>query len=89
MQKNRKQCATKSTTAFYSSSLNHMKERLQNLAHVMLLKTCKELNIDPSGTHCIKYPRKFIYALVQDETGKAIINVTIHKNQVPTYAWPH
>ncbi len=46
---------------------------------------CKAHNIDCSGTHLYKYPRKFIYALVKDKTGKAILTTTFYKNAVPTH----
>lgn len=45
---------------------------------------CKEQGMDCSGTHLVKYPRRFTYALVKDETGKAIITTTFYKSSVPT-----
>lgn len=62
-----------------------MKEILFNLALIDTINFCKENKIDCSGTHLFKYPRRFTYALVKDETGKAIVTVTFHKRQVPTH----
>lgn len=62
-----------------------MKEILQNLALIDMINFCKENKIDCSGTHLYKYPRQFRYALLKDETGKAVVTVTFHKNQVPTH----
>lgn len=62
-----------------------MKEILANLALIDLINHCKDNGIDCSGTHLYKYPRRFTYALLKDETGKAIATLTFHKNQVPTY----
>ena len=63
-----------------------MKKYLQNLANTHAINKCKELNIDPSGTHIYKYPRKQTYSLVKDETGKAIITITFYTSHVPTYS---
>ncbi len=62
-----------------------MKQILQNLATIDLLTFCKENKIDPSGTHVYKYPRRFEYALVRDETGRGIITVSFYKNSVPSH----
>jgi len=63
-----------------------MKDYLQNVAMILLLNTCKTLNIDPSGTHITKKPRGQVYDLVRDEDKKAILTITLHKHQVPTYS---
>lgn len=60
-----------------------MKEILFNLALIDAITFCKENDIDCSGTHLYKYPRRFTYALV-DDTGRAIITTTFYKNRVPT-----
>lgn len=62
-----------------------MKEVLQNLAMLDALQFCKEHNIDPSGTHIVKYPRRFTYALCKDETGRALVTTTFYKSQVPCH----
>lgn len=62
-----------------------MKEILFNLALIDAVKFCKENNIDCSGTHLYKYPRKYTYALIKDKDNKAIVTVTFHKNGVPTH----
>lgn len=62
-----------------------MKEILYNLAMIEAINFCKANNIDCSGTHLYKYPRKFIYALLNDKTGRAVVTVKLHKNQVPTH----
>jgi hypothetical protein len=61
-----------------------MKEILYNLALIDAITYCKENKIDCSGTHLIKYPRRFTYALVKDDTGRAILTTTFYKSQVPT-----
>lgn len=45
---------------------------------------CKENKIDCSGTHLYKYPRRYTYALLKDETGKTIITTTFYKSRVPS-----
>lgn len=61
-----------------------MKEVLFNLALIDATTYCKEHNIDCSGTHLVKYPRRFVYALIKDETGRAVLTTTFYKNQTPT-----
>ena len=61
-----------------------MKEILFNLALLDAINFCKAQGIDCSGTHLVKYPRRFTYALVKDKTGRAIVTTTFHKSQVPT-----
>jgi len=62
-----------------------MKEILANLALIDAIKFCRENNIDPSGTHLYKYPRRFTYALVRDEDGRAVITTTFYKNSTPVH----
>ena len=62
-----------------------MKEILSNLALIDAITYCKGNAIDCSGTHLVKYPRRFTYALVKDETGRAILTTTFHKSSVPTH----
>lgn len=62
-----------------------MKEILFNLAMIDALTFCKEKGIDPSGTHLYKYPRRFTYALLRTETGRALITTTFYKSSVPTH----
>ncbi len=66
-----------------------MEKILFNLANIHAITKCKELNIDCSGTHLFKVPRKWTYRLVKDSDNNTVMNVTFHKSQVPTYAWPH
>lgn len=61
-----------------------MKEILFNLALLDAINYCKEHKIDCSGTHLVKYPRRFTYALVNSENGRAIITTTFYKNRVPS-----
>jgi hypothetical protein len=63
-----------------------MKEILFNLALLDTINFCKANNIDCSGTHLFKYPRRQSYALLQNETGKALVTVTFHKSSVPTHS---
>ena len=63
-----------------------MKEILFNLALIHTLNFCKQNDIDPSGSHLFKYPRRFTYALVNDKTGQAIVTVSFYKNRVPEYS---
>lgn len=64
-----------------------MEKILSNLAHIDTITFCKNNNIDCSGSHLYKYPRRFTYALLQDETGKALVTVTCHKNSTPSYTY--
>ena len=61
-----------------------MKEILSNLALLENIKFCKVNNIDCSGTHGYKMPRKYHYYLVSDETGKALVVTIFHKSSVPS-----
>ena len=63
-----------------------MKEILFNLALIDANKFCKDNGIDYSGTHLFKYPRRWTYALIKSETGKAILTTTFYPNQVPSHA---
>ena len=62
-----------------------MKQYLFNLALIDAIEFCKEHDIDPSGTHLYKYPRRQTYALVRDTDSRALITTTFHKSQVPTH----
>lgn len=62
-----------------------MKEILFNLALIDAINFCKANKIDCSGTHLYKYPRRFTYALLKSETGRAILTTTFHKSSVPTH----
>lgn len=61
-----------------------MEKILFNLALLDAINFCKENKIDCSGSHLVKYPKKFIYALVKDENGEAILTTTFHKNSAPS-----
>jgi hypothetical protein len=63
-----------------------MKEILFNLALIDAIRFCKAHNIDCSGTHLVKYPRRFVYALVKSDTGRAILTTTFHKRAEPTHS---
>lgn len=62
-----------------------MKEILYNLALIDAMSFCKEHNINCSGTHLIKYPRKFTYVLVKSDTGRVILTTWFSKMSVPTH----
>lgn len=60
-----------------------MKEILQNIALIDTTNYCIKNEIDCSGTHIYKYPRRFTYALLNG--GRAIVTVTYYKNKIPSY----
>lgn len=62
-----------------------MKEILYNLALIDTINFCKANNIDCSGSHLYKYPRRFTYALLRSKTGQEIVTVTFHKSSIPTH----
>jgi hypothetical protein len=62
-----------------------MEKILFNLALIDATEFCKDNNIDCSGSHLIKYPRRWVYALCRDEDNRAIITTTFYKNQTPTH----
>ncbi len=67
-----------------------MKDILFNLALIDTINFCKAHNIpangrNGNGSHLVKYPRRWTYALVESDTGRAIVTVTFYKNQVPTH----
>lgn len=62
-----------------------MKEILFNLALIDTVNFCKENNLDCSGTHLIKHPEKYVYSLIRERDGKAIVKTTFYKNSVPTH----
>jgi hypothetical protein len=61
-----------------------MEKILFNMALLDAIDYCKAKGIDCSGSHLMKYPRKFTYALVKDDTGQAILTTTFYKNQTHT-----
>lgn len=61
-----------------------MKEILFNVAMIDAIEYCKAHKIDCSGTYLVKYPRRFTYALVKNDTHQAIITTTFYKNQTPS-----
>ena len=61
-----------------------MKQHLYNLANIMLLEHCKKNNIDTSGTHVLKQPRKQHYQLTK-ENGEAVASITFHKHSTPSF----
>jgi hypothetical protein len=68
-----------------------MQEVLQNIAMLDTIKYCQANNIPPNGytgngSHVVKYPRRWTYALVDDKTGRSIVTVTYYKNRVPSYS---
>lgn len=62
-----------------------MKEILNNLALLDLINYCNKNNIDCSGTRLYKYPRRFMYSLLKEKTGRTLVTVTFYKNQIPTH----
>lgn len=62
-----------------------MKQILFNLALIDTMNFCKENNLDCSGTHLYKYPRRQTYALLKTETGRAVVTVSFYKNRVPEH----
>ena len=59
-----------------------MKEILFNVALIDAIEYCKAHDIDCSGTHLMKYPRGFTYALCRD--GAALLTTTFYKNRTPS-----
>jgi len=64
-----------------------MDKILFNLALIHTTEFCKENNINCSGSHLVKYRRRWVYALCRDSDNGAIVTVTFHKNSVPTYTF--
>lgn len=62
-----------------------MEKILFNLALINTIDYCKAHSLDCTGSHLVKYPRRFTYALVKDTTGRAIVTVTFYKSSTPTY----
>ena len=62
-----------------------MKEIINNLALITINNFCKENDIDITGTHLYKHPRKWAYSLIKDYTSDPVCTVTLHKNKVPTF----
>ena len=63
----------------------NMKQILLNLAMIDLINFCKQNKIDCSDTHTYKYPRKYMYSLLKNDTGRTLITVTFHKYAVPSH----
>ena len=62
-----------------------MKQILQNIAHIMLLRHCLDNGIDCSGTYCVKNGRGYTYSLRDNQTGqKEIARISFHKNKMWT-----
>ena len=64
-----------------------MKEILYNMALIHVINKCKENNIDCSNTRLIKENRKFAYQLVNNDSNKCVLRITLHKNSVPSYGF--
>ena len=62
-----------------------MEKILKNNALVELLNYCKESGIDPSGTHILKYPRKYMYSLIKDD-GSTVATVHYYKDRPAVYS---
>ena len=62
-----------------------MKDILFNLALIDTAQFCIKNGLDCSGSHLVKYPHRQTYALVKDETGRAIVTVSFYKHQTPTH----
>jgi len=73
------------TSAKGGLTFNYMEKILFNLALIDTLNFCKANGINPSGSHLVKYPRRWTYALCRDTDGQAIVTVTFYKNQEPTH----
>jgi len=59
-----------------------MKDHLRNLANILAIQFCVENDIDCSGSHINKHPRKQMYVLMGK---KPVMTITFHKTSVPTY----
>lgn len=62
-----------------------MEKILYNLALIDTLNFCKANNIDPSGSHLVKLPRRYTYTLIQTATDRELVRVTFHKSKAPTH----
>jgi hypothetical protein len=62
-----------------------MKQILFNLALIDTTQFCIENKIDCSGSHLVKYPRRWTYALCNTKTGRALVTVTFYKSSTPTH----
>lgn len=57
-------------------------EILFSLAHWLMLEKCRQVGIDPSGSHCEKLPRRQgerAYRIVKDDTNRTFMQVTLRK----------
>lgn len=67
-----------------------MHQILSNIAMLDTINYCKANNIPANGyngqgSRLVKYPRRWTYALVESDTGRAIVTVSYYKNRVPSY----
>lgn len=62
-----------------------MKEILENLALIDLIKFCKENKIDCSDTCLAKNGKGFKYSLIRNTDGRAIVTVSFSKHSVPLH----
>jgi hypothetical protein len=60
-------------------------EILSNLALIDLNNFCMTNKIDCSGTRLYKYPKKYTYALVKEDSGRTVATVSFSKNSVPSH----
>lgn len=63
---------------------------LKNLAHWLMLEKCKEVSINPSGSH-LEHPRvrngERTYTLVKDDSNRPFMQVTFSKSQSPRFIY--
>lgn len=63
---------------------------LKNLANWLMLEKCKELAIDPSGSH-VEHPRgrngERVYTLTSDSSDRPFMQVTFTKNSAPRFIY--
>lgn len=68
-----------------NNQIKTMDKILLNLANLDALAFCKANNIDCSNSRIYKYPRRWTYALINNETGRAIVTLTFSRNAVTTH----
>lgn len=63
---------------------------LFSLANWLMLQKCKEVEIDPSGSHC-ENPRgrngERVYTLVKDGSDRPFMQVTFRKAHAPIFIY--
>lgn len=63
---------------------------LKNLANWMMLEKCKEVEIDPSGSH-VEHPRgrngERTYTLVKTDSDRPFMQVTFTKSNAPRFIY--